>query len=156
MPKGEFRPHAPPCNKANLYPVLEATAADACSTNLRPRSGHSPTSKAPLSLREDNLIRATALFSAAHWNGVWVFHILCRITANFRATATRALLMPLRLARRIPQFFSADHWVKACSKQIIQLANAISCGTVDVRLVFLLTIDASLLARRRVGRSLNE
>ena len=44
-------------------------------------------------------------------------HIRCRITASLRATATRALAMPRRLATCMPQARSADHLVPRVSSE---------------------------------------
>jgi len=44
-------------------------------------------------------------------------HIRCRITASLRATATRALAMPRRLATYMPQARSADHLVVRISSE---------------------------------------
>jgi hypothetical protein len=44
-------------------------------------------------------------------NGVFDFHIPSKITASFRATATRAFLIPVRAATRTPQALIEDHRV---------------------------------------------
>lgn len=48
---------------------------------------------------------------AADWdqrNGVLVFHIACRTTASFRATAIRAFLKPDTFANFMPQIFRGE------------------------------------------------
>ena len=43
-------------------------------------------------------------------NSVPSIHMRCRMTASLRATATLALLSPLRLASFAPQALTADHF----------------------------------------------
>lgn len=49
----------------------------------------------------------------------------CRMTASLRATATRAFFIPLRLAMRNPQFFSADHLTTLPSKVVAASYSAV-------------------------------
>ncbi len=43
-------------------------------------------------------------------NSLPSFHMRCRMPASLRATATVAFLAPIRLASRVPQALSADHF----------------------------------------------
>lgn len=53
-----------------------------------------------------------------HWNDVPSIQMQCRMTANFRATATCAFFIPLRLARRRPQAFREHQRYVRCSKTL--------------------------------------
>jgi hypothetical protein len=53
-----------------------------------------------------------------HLNSVPSTHMRCRMTASFRATATLALRKLLRLATRIPQDLSADHFATRVSQHV--------------------------------------
>src|SRR6201987_4365869 len=53
-----------------------------------------------------------------HLKAVPSIHIRCRMTASFRATATLALRTPVRLASRMPQALSADHFATRVSSTL--------------------------------------
>ena len=55
--------------------------------------------------------------SEAHRKSSPLIHIRCRITASFRATATRARAIPRRLATFMPQARSTDHLVLRISSE---------------------------------------
>jgi len=51
-------------------------------------------------------------------NGVFVTHIRCKMTASFRATATRARRRPFFWTSRSPQLFSAEGRVDLSSREL--------------------------------------
>ena len=60
-----------------------------------------------------------------HRNGVLVRHMLSRITASFRATATRAFLIPCRAAIRSPHRLTVDHPEVRASNVVAASYNAV-------------------------------
>ena len=72
----------------------------------RPDPGHAS--------RQDASVKSVMLLCcyASAWfqrNGVFVFHMAWRMTASFRATATRAFLKPDALASFMPHAFSVEN-----------------------------------------------
>jgi hypothetical protein len=78
------------------------------------RSHHRQRPGRDVRSRAERELLMTTLYAVASFadqrKSVPSAHIRCRMTARFRATATLALRMPMRLARRMPQAFSADHF----------------------------------------------
>src|SRR5262245_24893157 len=89
-------------------------ALQASQSQGRSRHRHVPAGTTYLAFRRELDVgyqaRCIAVPSDDQLNSVPSIHIRCRITASFRATATRALLRLLRFAMRMPQALRADHF----------------------------------------------
>jgi hypothetical protein len=86
-----------------------ADIAEPGTISPSPRPGRDDSAR--LSARTRGLDQAGCIVASSddQLNSVPSIHIRCRMTASFRATATRALLRLLRLAMRMPQALRADH-----------------------------------------------